>query len=370
MDDDPTPHALPPSQWALNTIADDEPTTPHAAADAAAATPTAAAAAAGSPKAERSPLLPRASEAPSKEPLMPPAPTAPPPLPPPPRASGPPVRRRGASCACVSVVVSNFVALALVLASVAVSTEARGSGGSCSFSGGGPNQTSAIPLCGGSGGGDHFSLYFFTAFSYAIYLFVALRSPAAGALRNAMSQPQLDAFVERLRRARPRVAARIQNYHYETHTTRESHTDSSGNTTYSSSTKRVRVNTHAAEAEWSFAGVCDVSGPPVYQPHLRALLVQIHAVQDFSDASDRAAFDAWLQGFYRTHTRDAEQDRSCGMVVPGFCSHVMLVQGRGVLLSCGAHLAATLLLGGAAYELCLVANVPTCRWLLVKQLRS
>ena len=366
-DDDPiTAFAIPPSKWALS---DED---PHADPGPS---PRPTPSQVGSPKAdasaERAPLLggdfsPSAPPLPSshepymgtlpssQEPYAGPLPSgqapyegaakqAPLPPPPPFRDVGPAVIAPSSySGWCFGICVFNAAAVAML---VCLASGAAGAS-SASF--------------GGAFGG-----------CYVLYLALCFCSPSGRALRNVMSQRELDAYVHRLRHASPVVEATIQCYHYETRHRRESHTDKDGNRHHRHVRYTERVNTHFARERWAYAWSRDVSGPPVYQPHLAALRVRIKAVQDFTGAGARAAFDAWRESFFWRNARDAYQERSCKMTVPGLEGYVMLQrdEGRG-LLSPGWHFAASLCLLGGIYEAAVVGEVPTTKWLLVKQLHA
>ena len=342
MDDDPTQpteFGLPPSQWAIGC--GEEPT--------AVVNVPPPPAASGFATEEGAPLLapllhpqqePYLGEAlPLQQPYLGEAKPLPPGAEPAPlRAAGPALRAPGPSGWCVSVVLLNLVALGLVLCLAAGAT--------------------TTPVLASAGA------------AYLVYALVALCSPSGEALRNCMTQGELDAYVGRVRRAAPTVTASIVCYHYESRREKVHYKDSEGKERHRHVTRTVRVDTHSASESWAYAWCRDVSGPPVYQPHLAAVRVHIVAVQDFTGAPSRAAFDRWKAHFFARHTRDAHQDRSCRMSVPGLRSHVLLRREEGGLLSAGAHTLAVLLLCGGLYEACVLTGVPSVRWGLVKQLHA
>ena len=362
--EEPTAFAVPPSQWA---ISDEDPSD-----DPAPPPPSAV----GSPKEgaplETQPLLggggppPRPSAPPYPSPQAPyvaplpsaQAPYAPPPphepsapqapyAPPPPPAwsEGPAVKAAtGFSGWCFSICLANAAAAALL---VCLATGAAG-----------PSRAAAL---GGA-----------FAAAYAAYLALCFCSPSGRALRNVMDQAELDAYVRRLRSAAPVVEASITCYHYETRRHTEHYTDKEGHRRHRHVSTTVRVNTHSAREQWRYSWCRDVSGPPVHRPKISALRVKIKAVQDFTGAASRAAFDGWREGFFRRNTMDVHQERTCRMTVPGLegYSYVMLRREKGGALSAGAHCMAAMLLCGGLYEAAVLGEVPTTKWLLVKQLHA
>ena len=333
-DEEPTSNALPPSKWALREEdPEDDPSPSASSSGSSSSSEPAASSSAWSAKApEQSPLLSSAPvpSAPAASSYGQPVPA---------RAAGPKVTSGTPTLWCFFTVCSN----AMVLVQLAMIATTSGS-----------SRTSWIigAAC----------VYFF-------YLCCSLCSPSARALQNRMSQSQLDALVEQLRRARPSVTAQSTSYHYETRTRREDYTDDKGHKHHRHVEYTEKVVTHTAREAWAYSFCRDVSGPPVFQPHLRSLLVKLGKVQDFSDAGSRAAYDAWLGYFRQRHNRDAYQDVSCSMDIPGFVPYVMLQQDNaGWTHSAGAQLLFTLVLCGWAYELCVLQSVPKVRWALVKQL--
>lgn len=349
-DEEPTAYAVAPSQWA---IPDEDP---------AASDPPPSPSAVGSPKGgarlESQPLLggeppsPRPSAPPYPSPQAPyvaPLPSAQAPYAPPPPAAapewskGPAVEAAtGFSGWCFSICLANVAAVAL-LACLAAGAA-------------GPSSPAAL---GGAFGAI-----------YAAYLALCFCSPSGRALRNVMDQGELDAYVRRLRHAAPVVEASITCYHYETRRHTEHYTDKEGHRRHRHVTTTVRVNTHSAREQWRYSWCRDVSGPPVHHPEINALRVRIKAVQDFTGAASRAAFDHWREAFFRRNTADVHQERACRMAVPGLEGYVMLRREKGGALSAGAHALAALLLCGGLYEAAVLGEVPTTKWLLVKQLHA
>lgn len=351
-DEEPTTYAIPPSRWALS---DEDPSGEPGAAQV------------GSPKEvdveslegnEKAPLLGSPRGGGSGSPRVPSAPPYPeqvpyagplgsgqaPYAPPPPVHAGPRVEKPAEMGAwCTFICLLNLGCVALLAALGASAADPRALGG-------------AFAAC------------------YVAYLVTCCCSPTGRSLRNVMDQSELDAYVRRLRAVAPVVEATISCYHYETRhrTERWTETDKDGNTHHRHRhvRDRVRVDTHFAREAWRYAWCRDVSGPPVYQPTISALRVRIKAVQDFTGASARALFDSWRDDFYRRNTCDLFQDRTCKMMVPGLESFVMLRKEKGGLLSPEMHALATLLLCGGLYEAVVAGEVPTTRWLLVKQLHA
>ena len=259
---------------------------------------------------------------------------------PPFRARGPPLRAAGPSGWCIIVVFLNLISAGLIAALASGSLKQQ-------------------------------SMFIAAGVGYLVYIIVSLCSPSGKALRNCMSQAEFDAYVSRIRRTSPKVTASITCYHYETRHHRESYTDKDGERHHRHYTTEERVVTHSAKESWAYAWCRDVSGPPVYQPHLRAVRVRVAAVQDFTSRESRAVYDAWKANFFSRNISDARQDKECKMTVPGLLENVMLKRGgEGGILSAEAHTFAVLLLCGGLYEACVLADVPSVRWGLVKQLHA
>jgi TMEM151 family len=197
-----------------------------------------------------------------------------------------------------------------------------------------------------------------------------LCSPSSRALRSVVSQDELDEYVNDLRRTRPVVKASIQNYHYESRQVQETYTDKDGKSHTRWRTKTYRVNTHYAAERWAYDSVRDVSGPPVYQPEITALRIHFRAVQDFSSAESRAAFERWREKFYYEHTCDSHQDRRFDFHVPGLQSYVMLRKERGGWLQWHVQALAVLFLCGGLYQGTVLETVPHVKYKIVKQLHS
>jgi len=346
-DEEPTTFSVPPSQWAISD--EENPQLPgQLPGSAAGFAKDSGDVGDGGGGDEKAPLL----GAPS--PSAPPLPTLPSaqapyagaavPLPPPPAFSEGPavVSPAGASGWCFCICLLNLASVALLVGFAASAAGRDGAG-----------------ALGGAFAG-----------AYALYLALCFCSPSGRALRNVMSQAELDAYVQRLRRTAPTVEATIQCFHYETRHHDEHFTDKDGRRRHRRVRTTVRVNTHFAREQWRYSWVRDVSGPPVYRPEIRALRVRVKAVQDFTGAPARAAYDAWREGFFRRNSFDVHQERTCKMSVAGLESYVMLRKKKGGLLSSGAHALAALLMLGGLYEAAVLGEVPSTRWLLVKQLHA
>ena len=247
------------------------------------------------------------------------------------------------------------------------------------------------------------------AASYFIYLLVCLCSPSARALRNHMSTSELLDYTQAVRSTRPVLWASIVCYHYETRTRVVSRTDKDGKRhthtgapparqapcappatagalsstcarppppphTHSpfhlraAETYTEKVVTHSASANWAYGTCRDISGPPVYQPHISMLQIHFKPVQDFLDSASASAWVAWRSHFYASNTRDAHQDRSSGMRIDGLKSWVMLQQGTSFWVGPGGHTLAVLLGIGIFFECLVFQKTPHTKYHIVKQL--
>lgn len=322
MDEDPAPsdEAGAVSAWALDE--------PSGVVDANGGSQSPAVT--GSAKAEHTPLLS----------MAPPAPSAPPAVVEAHRAAGPEVTPSDASGHCASVVLLNLATIALLIACCAVRSDLR------------------LPVGAAAG------------VSYALYLLATLCSPRVHALHNSVDQAQLDAIVHKLRLTRPVIVATSVSWHNETRTRTIKTTDSDGYDHYSEEDYTVRVTTHTAKEPFPFRRCRDVSGPPVYQPHVRSLRVRFRKVIDFASWEAKQAYEAWKAGFYAAHDVDVFQDRSLDVDIPGLPSQLLLQQTGGEGAGCvspGYHTLATVLLLGGAFEIFVLQAVPQVRWKLIKQ---
>lgn len=330
MDEDPAPSDEPGtvSAWALDEPSSVEPggSSTYASGGATYAPP----ADIGSAKAERAPLL-----------YTGPAPSAPPAAFEAPRAKGPEVTPSDASGHCVSVVLLNVATIVLLIACGAARADLR-------------------TTFGAAAGG-----------CYALYIIATLCSPRVHALHNSVDQAQLDAIVRKLRLTRPVIVATSVSWHYETRTRTVTTTDSDGRHYHSEEEYTVRVTSHTAKQAFAFRWCRDVSGPPVYQPHVRSLRVRFRTVIDFASWEAKQAYEAWKAGFFAAHNRDDYQETSLDVDIPGLPAQLLLQQTGGEGAGCVSpswHVLATILLLGGAFEICVLQAVPQVRWKLVKQI--
>jgi hypothetical protein len=308
--EEPTNAPHPPSKWVFR-VSDDEPSTLSGSCPRAVITSE-----------RREPLLPPSSD----------------------DASGPELDSEPRTCTSTCTVFLNVVVLAL-----------------------------ALSLATGHSGAATPVLLLIFGVLYMAYFLMATISSTGEALRNCMTHAELADFVVRLRRARPVVTATVKCWHYEEQSWTETYTDSDGHTQSRIESSTHRETTHHAKEQWHYEGCRDVSGPPVYLPHVRAARVRITAALDFSGERSRAAFDEWREGFYSRNRQDERQDEECGFVVPGLPKggvFIMLCNDSGVLFTPGMHMLAVLLCCAWLYELCVLRNVSKVRWQVVKQLHA
>ena len=205
--EEPTNAPHPPSKWVFR-VSDDEPSTLSGSCPRAVITSE-----------RREPLLPPSSD----------------------DASGPELDSEPRTCTSTCTVFLNVVVLAL-----------------------------ALSLATGHSGAATPVLLLIFGVLYMAYFLMATISSTGEALRNCMTQAELADFVARLRRARPVVTATVKCWHYEEQSWTETYTDSDGHTQSRIESSTHRETTHHAKEQWHYEGCRDVSGPPVYLPHVRA----------------------------------------------------------------------------------------------------
>ncbi len=91
-------------------------------------------------------------------------------------------------------------------------------------------------------------------------------------------------------------------------------------------------------------------------------------MQDFADQHSHLAFCSWRDGFFMANRRDAHQDTSSGMDIPGWEPFIMLQQNTSWVVSPTAHVLAVLCGLGVFYECFVFQRTPHARYCIVKQL--